>query len=63
MKMQTEERYLHIYFFRCPVCSNAFPSNSALSQHKKGVHGILGPNMKPPEKRIRKRKVVTVLVQ
>ena len=51
--------------FRCPVCSNAFPSNSALSQHKKGVHGILGPNMKPPEKRIRKRKqqVVTVLVQ
>ena len=40
--------------FRCPVCEKGFTAVSALTTHKKHVHKILTPGMKPIVKRVRK---------
>ena len=40
--------------FVCQTCGTGFKSNSVLITHKKHVHKILTPGMKPIEKRARK---------
>ena len=40
--------------YKCEICGKGFKSMSILATHKKHVHKIVKPHMKPLEKRIRK---------
>ena len=42
--------------FVCAVCGNGYKADAVLRTHMKHVHKILGPGMKPVEKRVRKNK-------
>ena len=40
--------------FECQVCGKGFKSDCVLRTHRKNVHKILTPGMKPIVKRVRK---------
>ena len=44
--------------FVCAVCGNGYKADAVLRTHMKHVHKILGPGMKPIEKRVRKKEAV-----